>query len=163
MKEKPEGVWFLMLLSAFACRADVVKSVETLENADNELHDYSWIMSGLDQVLVARRILSNSYVFAFFMFGNAMFKAEISEEQNLANKELFEDQQQMLETELERLSHLLEDAQNPANKDMELRMLVINSKDSIHRRIVNLYSLLENDILAQLTQSPSSIAPYTGK
>lgn len=65
--------------------------------------------------------------------------------------------------QLERLSHLLEDAQNPANKDHELRMFVINSKDSIHKRIVNLYNTIENDILAQLTQSPSSIAPYTGK
>ncbi|CAD7702037.1 unnamed protein product [Ostreobium quekettii] len=144
-------------------RADVLTSVENLENADNELNDYSWITFGLDQVLVARRILSSSYVFAFFMFGNDMFKSEISEERNLANKELFEDQQQMLEAELERLSHLLEDAQKPANKSMQLRMLVINSKDSIHRRIVNLYNTLENDILSQLTQSASSIAPYTGK
>lgn len=75
-------------------------SIEVLELADSELHDYSWVMAALNKVLVARRILSNSYAFAYYMFGNEMFLEEISEEQNKINKNLFEDQQQMLEQEV---------------------------------------------------------------
>lgn len=54
-------------------------------------------LQALDQLFEARRILGFSYVFAFFMFGNAMFRDEISPEQNDINKNLFENQQQAME------------------------------------------------------------------
>lgn len=77
-----------------------MKSIEELERCDNDLHDYSWVTAALDKVLVARIVLSSSYVFAYYMFGNEMFREEITEEQNNINKDLFEDQQQMLEQEV---------------------------------------------------------------
>ncbi|GMH39326.1 hypothetical protein BSKO_07224 [Bryopsis sp. KO-2023] len=144
-------------------RASVLKSIEKLERADDELHDYSWVTAALDKVLVARRILSNSYVFAYFMFGNEMFRDEITEDQNKINQNLFEDQQQMLEQELERVSGLIQEAQSSANKRTDLRMLVINSKDSIEKRMINLYKTIEGDILTQLSDSCGNIAPYIGK
>ena len=57
-------------------------------------------MQALQQLFCARRILGNSYVSAFYFFGNDMFSDEISPEQNDINQSLFEDQQACLETEV---------------------------------------------------------------
>ncbi len=45
-------------------------------------------------------MLGYSYVYAYYMFGNDMFKDEISPQQNAINQNLFEDQQQQLESEV---------------------------------------------------------------
>ncbi len=34
-----------------------------------EARDYSWLVRALDQLKVARGVLSNSYAFAYFFFG----------------------------------------------------------------------------------------------
>ena len=60
-------------------------------------------LQALDQLYEARRILGYSYAFAFYMFGNSMFKEEITEEQNDMNKNLFENQQQDIEGLVSRL------------------------------------------------------------
>ena len=57
-------------------------------------------MQALEQLFHARRILGYSYVFAFYMFGNDMFRDEVSPAQNAVNQNLFEDQQQQLEGEV---------------------------------------------------------------
>lgn len=51
----------------------------------------------MDQLNVARRILSNSYAFAYLFFGNDTFKEDFTPEQNTMNQNLFEDAQQTLE------------------------------------------------------------------
>lgn len=53
-----------------------------------------------EQLFHARRVLGYSYVYAFYMFGNAMFREEITPDQNAINQNLFEDQQQQLEAEV---------------------------------------------------------------
>ncbi len=53
----------------------------------------------LEQLFHARRILGYSYVFAFYMFGNDVFREEVTRAQNALNQNLFEDQQQQLEGE----------------------------------------------------------------
>ena len=58
------------------------------------------MVQALDQLFEARRILGYSYVYAFYMFGGEMFAEEVTPEQNERNKNLFEDQQQMLEAEV---------------------------------------------------------------
>ena len=55
-------------------------------------------LQALDQLFEARKILGFSYVFAFFMFGDVMFKDEITPAQNEINKNLFENQQQAMES-----------------------------------------------------------------
>ena len=57
-------------------------------------------LQALQQLFCARRVLGNSYVSAFYFFGNDMFSDEITPEQNEINKSLFEDQQACLETEV---------------------------------------------------------------
>ena len=61
--------------------------------------DYNNVQA-LDQLCEARRILGYSYVYAFYMFGNEMFADEVTVAQNQVNQNLFEDQQQMLQSEV---------------------------------------------------------------
>ena len=63
-------------------------------------------MQANQQLFVARRILGNTYVSAFYFFGNDMFQDEITPEQNEINKSLFEDQQACLEMEVSWKGHI---------------------------------------------------------
>ena len=58
------------------------------------------VVQAQEQLFCARRILGNSYVAAYYFYGNDMFADEISPEQNELNQNLFEDQQQQLEMEV---------------------------------------------------------------
>jgi hypothetical protein len=63
------------------------------------------------------------------MFGNDLFKDDISVEQNLINQNLFEDQQQQLEETVERLAKLVEVPLVLHTNDShvrEMRLQVIN-------------------------------------
>ncbi len=44
-----------------------------------------------------------SYIFAYYMFGQTMFKEDFTPETNAINQALFEDKQGQLEMEVERL------------------------------------------------------------
>lgn len=46
------------------------------------------------------QVLSNSYVFAYFFFGNELYADEFDEDENKVNQNLFEDSQEMLAAEV---------------------------------------------------------------
>lgn len=98
------------------------------EERDSTLRDYSWVNNGLSRLFRSRRVLSYSYPFAFYMFGDELFKDEMSEEQREIKQHLFEDQQQQLEANVEKLSKILEEPfdQFTDDKVMEIRIQVIN-------------------------------------
>ena len=50
--------------------------------------------------LLLLQVLGNSYAFAFFFFGQQMYAGEFTKEQNKINQDLFEDNQEMLATEV---------------------------------------------------------------
>ena len=62
-------------------------------------------LQALQQLFCARRILGNTYVSAFYLFGNDMFQDDVTLEQNETNQRLFEDQQACLECEVGTLQH----------------------------------------------------------
>ena len=43
----------------------------------------------------ARSVLATSYVFAYFFFGNDMYRDDFTPDENTRNQNLFEDQQQV--------------------------------------------------------------------
>lgn len=90
--------------------------------------DFSWVTDGVKKLFRARRILSYSYVFAYYMFGDDLFRREMTEEEKEIKKNLFEDQQQQLETHVEKLSSYLEQPFDkfPDDKIRDMRMDVIN-------------------------------------
>jgi ariadne-1 len=93
----------------------------------SELGDYSWVNNGHSRLLRSRRILSYSYAFAFYMFGDKLFKEEMSEAEREIKQNLFEDQQQQLEANVERLSEILPESFKSLQygKVMKRRMQII--------------------------------------
>jgi len=86
----------------------LLEKIRVSENNDSKIKDYSWVLNGMSRLFRSRRVLSYSYPFAFYMFGDELFKDELSDNEREMKKNLFEDQQQQLETNVERLSGFLE-------------------------------------------------------
>lgn len=102
--------------------------VSSLEARDSKLKDFSWVTNGLNRLFRSRRALSYSYPFAFYMFGDDLFKDEMTNEQREIKQNLFEDQQQQLEANVEKLSKFIEEPFDEYNDEqiMEVRMQIIN-------------------------------------
>lgn len=104
------------------------EKVSQLEAQDFKLREFSWVTNGLYRLFRSRRALSYSYPFAFYMFGDDLFKDEMTEKQREIKQHLFEDQQQQLESNVEKLSKFLEEPfdEYPEEQVMQIRMHVIN-------------------------------------
>lgn len=105
------------------------------ENKESRIKDYSWVINGLNRLFRSRRVLSYSYPFAFYMFGDELFKDEMTSEERDLKQNLFEDQQQQLESNVEKLSMFLEkDFQDFSDEEvMENMKHVINLSSVIDR------------------------------
>ncbi|KAH9656392.1 putative E3 ubiquitin-protein ligase ARI1 [Citrus sinensis] len=113
----------------------------------------------------SRRVLSYSYPFAFYMFGEELFKDEMTDEEREIKQHLFEDQQQQLEANVEKLSKFLEEPfdQYPDDKVMEIRMQVINLSVITDTLCKKMYECIENDLLGCLQLGTHNIARYQSK
>jgi len=107
---------------------NISKKVSISEKRELQLKDFSWATNGLHRLFRSRRVLSYSYPFAFYMFGDELFKDEMSSEEREIKQNLFEDQQQQLEANVEKLSKFLEEPfdQFADDKVMQIRIQVIN-------------------------------------
>ncbi|KAL3678073.1 hypothetical protein R1sor_021029 [Riccia sorocarpa] len=144
-------------------REVVQQKIIALEASESLVKDYSWLTNGLQKLFRARRALSFSFAFAFFMFSNDLFKDDISEEQNEINQNLFEDQQTQLEETVERLSKLVETPLELHTDDQhvkEMRMQVINLTALTDTLCKRMYDVIENDLLGSLQHTTHHIAPY---
>ena len=106
----------------------LLKKIKVSENKESKIKDYSWVLNGMIRLFRARRVLSYSYPFAFYMFGVELFKDELSDKEREMKRYLFEDQQQQLETNVERLSGFLEkDFQSFTDEEVyETKMRVLD-------------------------------------
>ncbi|KAL0334777.1 UNVERIFIED_CONTAM: putative E3 ubiquitin-protein ligase ARI1 [Sesamum radiatum] len=109
-------------------RETIKEKVSHLEARDSKLRDFSWITNGLCRLFRSRRALSYSYPFAFYMFGEDLFKDEMTKKESEIKQHLFEDQQQQLEANVEKLSKFLEEPFDEYSEEqiMQIRMQVIN-------------------------------------
>ena len=108
---------------------DTIKEkVSNSEEKESTLRDFSWVTNGLYRLFRSRRVLSYSYPFAFYMFGDDLFNDEMTKEEREIKQHLFEDQQQQLEANVEKLSKFIEEPfdQYEEDKVREIRMQVIN-------------------------------------
>lgn len=143
------------------CEAKMDEAFET----DTSLSNFSWLSDALQQLFLARKCMAYSYIFAFYMFGQSMFKEDFTPQANAINQALFEDKQGQLEAEVERLSQLIE---NPwpvtsASELMQHRMAIINLAANIDTRIQKMYEVIECDIAPQVASRAVNVAPYKGK
>ncbi|KAI5388643.1 carbonyl reductase (NADPH-dependent) ari1 [Lathyrus oleraceus] len=136
------------------------------ETKSSELSDYSWVHNGLSRLFRSRRVLSYSYAFAFYMFGDELFKEEMSEAEREIKQNLFEDQQQQFESNVEKLSKMLEEPFDTFEYDkvMEIRMQIIDLTTLIDGLCKKMYECIENDLLGSINLGTiHSIAPYRSK
>lgn len=164
-------------------KTTVIELVQVMENLGNEARDLQWLVAAGEQLRSSRRVLANSYGFAFVFFGDERFQEGCSEEEMQLQQTLFEDQQQSLENEVERLSKLVADvlrlndlqgrkyadaaqlaeAQCAAAErasDPKTRQQALNSTASIESRVRKLYEVIENDLYGRLLSMPTQITPY---
>ncbi|PNW70486.1 hypothetical protein CHLRE_17g721950v5 [Chlamydomonas reinhardtii] len=144
-------------------RSDLLKRIGEMVETGIEARDYTWLVRALDQLKVARGVLSNSYAFAYFFFGGEMYKDDFSDEDNKRNQDLFEEHQQRLEGEVERLSGLVEECSESLTIDSDARVRVINSTVSIESRILKFFDMIEVDLYGKLQSCSAQIAVYRPK
>lgn len=146
-------------------KGTIQEKVSILEEKESKLRDFSWVNNGLNRLFRSRRVLSYSYPFAFYMFGDELFKDEMTNEEREIKQNLFEDQQQQLEANVEKLSKFLEAPFNQYDVDkvMETRMQVINLSGITDTLCQKMYECIENDLLGPLQLGIHNIAPYRSK
>ncbi|GJR95531.1 probable E3 ubiquitin-protein ligase ARI2 [Tanacetum coccineum] len=139
--------------------------VAILEGKESQLRDFSWVTNGLYRLFRSRRALSYSYPFAFYMFGDELFKDEMTKEDLELKQHLFEDQQQQLETNVERLSKFIEEPFDSFTEEkiMEIRMQIINLSVITDNSCKKMYECIETELLGSLQFSTHNIAPYHSK
>ncbi|XP_078436895.1 putative E3 ubiquitin-protein ligase ARI1 isoform X2 [Wolffia australiana] len=139
--------------------------ISVMESKDWTMKDYSWLLNGLHRLFRSRRMLSYSYPFAFYMFGDEIFKDEMSKEEREIKQNLFEDQQQQLESNVERLSKslTLDFDESTEEQVVAARMNIINLSVLIDQLCHKIYECIENDLLGSLTNATHNIAPYRSK
>lgn len=143
----------------------VQQKIVNLEDKESTSKDFSWVTNGLYRLFRSRRILSYSYPFAYYMFGEELFRNEMTKEEREIKQNLFEDQQQQLEANVEKLSmcleepfHTFEDA-----KVEEIRMRVITMTSIVDNLCRKMYECIETDLLGSLQHATHIIAPYKSK
>ncbi|XP_071935489.1 probable E3 ubiquitin-protein ligase ARI2 isoform X1 [Coffea arabica] len=146
-------------------RETIREKISNLEARDSRLRDFSWVTNGLYRLFRSRRALSFSYPFAFYMFGDELFKDEMTKEEREIKQHLFEDQQQQLEANVEKLSKYIEEPfdEYEEKKIMDIRMQVINISVITDTLCKKMYECIENDLLGPLQFSVHNIAPYQSK
>ncbi|KAL5558112.1 hypothetical protein UlMin_034323 [Ulmus minor] len=133
-----------------------------LEERESSSKDFSWLTNGLKRLFRSRSILSYSYPFAYYMFGGDLFRDEMTKQERERKQNLFEDQQQQFEAQVERFSSFFEEPFHELSVDdlMEVRMKIINMSVVTDKLCKELYKCIENDLLGSLRWETQSIAPY---
>ncbi|CAK9178574.1 unnamed protein product [Ilex paraguariensis] len=140
-------------------------NISNLETREWKSKDFSWVTNGLYRLLRSRQILSYSYPFAYYMFGVDMFMDEMTEKEKEIKQNLFEDQQQLLEENVEKLSMLLHEPFGDYSDDkvLETRLKIITLSTLIDDLCKKLYERIEDDLLGPLQHATHIIAPYTSE
>lgn len=153
------------LKEEYKLKESLKEKISFLEEKDSRLRDFSWVTNGMHRLFSSRRALLYSYPFAYYMFGDELFKGEMSDEEREIKQNLFEDQQQQLEGYVENLSKCLEAEFDDYNFDMipDIRMRVVNLTVLTDSRCKKMYECIENELLGCLSYSTHCIATYKSR
>ncbi|XVE69964.1 hypothetical protein DITRI_Ditri10aG0033300 [Diplodiscus trichospermus] len=143
----------------------ITEKMNILEENVSTSKDFSWIMNGLYRLFRSRQILSYSYAFAYYMFGDDQFKDEKAKTERKIKQNLFEDQQQQFEAHVEKLSSVLDEQFETYSENdiLSFRMRIIALSVTTDNLCRNLYEYIETDLLGSLQQTVHRIAPYRSK
>ncbi|KAH7524041.1 hypothetical protein FEM48_Zijuj06G0076200 [Ziziphus jujuba var. spinosa] len=138
--------------------------ISNLEDKQCICKDFSWVTNGLSRLFRSRQIISYSYPFAYYMFGD-LIENDLTKKEKEIKKNLFEDQQQQLEANIEKLSLYIEKPFDQFSNDevMELRMKIITQSVVVDNLCSKLYECIENELLGSISGETHIIAPYKSK
>ncbi|WVZ59857.1 hypothetical protein U9M48_009950 [Paspalum notatum var. saurae] len=126
------------------------------------IRDGDWLTRAHRRLLLARQVLSHSYVFAYFMFGGEL-RTRPQEQASLAvARNLFEDHQEQLEQHVEHLSKVLAAADLSAAAELEIvrqKQNAVTISNTVARLCEDIYKCIQEELLTLLVEH-MSIAPY---
>ncbi|XP_021850845.1 probable E3 ubiquitin-protein ligase ARI2 [Spinacia oleracea] len=144
-----------------------INDIMVLSSQENkpQSQDLSWAKIGVYRLIRSRYILSYSYVFAFYMFGDELFEGEMTETERIIKQNLFEDQQQQLEAKVVQLSDLMKKSfcEYTIDSLKQIKMQVMALTYTIDDLCKKMYDCIENDLLGSLQSYTHIIAPYGSK
>ncbi|XP_068313601.1 probable E3 ubiquitin-protein ligase ARI2 [Pyrus communis] len=143
-------------------KQSIQEKISHLEERESTYRDMSWATNALYRLFRSRQIISYSYPFAYYMFSEDICKNEMTAEERTIKQNLFEDQQQQLEANMERLSLFIEEPFDEYSPDeiMELKMGILDLSTLTDNLCAKLYDCIEDDLLGSLKRTRHSIAPY---
>nr|CAB3493963.1 unnamed protein product [Digitaria exilis] len=144
----------------------VARRVEELESHDSILiKDASWLSGAHRSLLACRRALAQSYVFAYYMF-DAEETATVPPPEkgslSMAQRQsLFEDYQEQVEGNVEKLSELLgKDVIDMPDEDIvKVRQNAVNLVRVVETHCRKMYGCIQDELLPMLVE-PMSIASF---
>ncbi|XP_026400172.1 probable E3 ubiquitin-protein ligase ARI2 isoform X1 [Papaver somniferum] len=133
-----------------------------LERNASTRQDFSWAINGLRMLLLSRRFLAYSYPFAYYMFGDSLFKDEMTNAEKAQKQNQLEVQQRRLQGNVDILSNLIQEQFQwySTEKLIFIRMNVIKFSELIDAQCKQMHQLIESDFLGSLKMEIHNIAPY---
>jgi len=140
----------------------MIKSLKDIcDSLSGHDYEYNSLIAAVSVLTSARKVLSNSYAFAYFLCGNDWYAGEVNPAQTSLNQALFEDMQQQFEGEIERLSSLLSMMEFEMEDSKKTHLTqVIQCARTTMKRMQNFFEAINSGLLGQLEQSVVSIADF---
>jgi ariadne-1 len=144
---------------------EVEKRFKWLETLQNHVHikDGGWLTAAHGDLLRSRQVLSRSYVFAYYMFGDDCKVRGADRGKVDMAQVLFEDYQEQLERHVERLSKVLatEFSTEPVEEDKILsdKQDALNLAKVVQTHCGEIYKCIQDELLP-LLMDPVEIATY---
>uniref|UniRef100_A0A7S4GEC2 RBR-type E3 ubiquitin transferase n=2 Tax=Eutreptiella gymnastica TaxID=73025 RepID=A0A7S4GEC2_9EUGL len=128
--------------------------IEVLQRlGDSSAASWDWLVEGINQLKICRRVLQWSYTWAFYAFAppqpNNPFGLALTPEERLSAKNIFEDSQEQLEYLTERLSKELEVpiTVTTAEELGVLKSTVLRMTRAASNRYKGIFDVLEKNVL----------------
>ncbi|CAN6304285.1 unnamed protein product [Urochloa humidicola] len=144
----------------------VAERVEKLEAQDSVLKtkDASWLSKAHRSLLWCRQVLARSYVFAYYMFDGQETRTRPPEQGSLSmaqRQDLFENYQEEVEGNVERLSKLLgtDVTGLPEEEIMQAEQDALKLVRTIEARCGKMYGCIQDELLPLLVE-PMSVVSY---
>ncbi|KAI3914415.1 hypothetical protein MKW92_053206 [Papaver armeniacum] len=136
-----------------------------LERNASTRQDFSWAINGLRMLLLSRRFLAYSYPFAYYMFGDSLFKDEMTNAEKAQKQNKLEVEQRKLQVNVDILSNLIQEQFQwySTEKLIFVRIKVIKLSELIDAQCKKMHQLIESDFLGSLKMEIHNISPYNSK
>lgn len=145
--------------------AAVADRVRRLELTGALTRDAAWLTDAHGSLLRCRQVLARSYVFAYYMFdagATPTWRREPGSLSMAQKQALFEDYQEQVEGNVEKLSKLLEETDVPELPEPEILLVKQHATNLV--RVVEahcgkMYGCIQDELLPMLVE-PMSIVAY---